>query len=460
MNALANALQPRGLKSFALAVVTATLAVETAPAQLPDGSILVATSSFATPFVDGLTTISAGVSAPLTGAIDFGLSQSALAMLPGSGFPILAVQRAGGINIEQLVIVNTGGVFSVAGQANLLTLPNTVGATPVDMTREEGGSHLLLLNGGRLIRFAFGPTGSTYSRELMTPGLPYSSVDVRADGAILLTDPLPGPFGGASNFYTIPYDGAAAPTLSTTVAAGAGQVTQNQFGETLVAPVSTFGGVNLSCDLATFSFLLPSPVFGLQPANLASMHYVGKGFDTLLCSGIAILGSSSVLQLPGNCAALATASNVPTPLFTTTTSTIVHIIQSERLAFGEYGHSGVSTNGLPLQLTNANQALIGTNYILEIDGALPNTPLTLMWATGIDAVDLSILGAPENFLYVSNILSNLPLTSDASGEASLTVPIANDPTLIGTRFTWQAATTNGANNLGLALSNAVITPIR
>lgn len=137
--------------------------------------------------------------------------------------------------------------------------------------------------------------------------------------------------------------------------------------------------------------------------------------------------------------------------------------------FGSYVTSGTGCPGsqmtvptiaaAPSATFNAAQPWLGETLIVSISGLLPSTGNIVLYfapAALTPPGDLAVVGAPGCFLYVNPagaLLLPLP-AADGSGRTTWTLPIPNDPSLLGAPlhnqvFQWDA----GANPFGAAFSN-------
>jgi len=109
---------------------------------------------------------------------------------------------------------------------------------------------------------------------------------------------------------------------------------------------------------------------------------------------------------------------------------------------------------------------IGSSVLYESLDASPHSPLLLIlgfsagsWGNLVLPLDLSSLGAPGCTLYTS-VARSYATTSDAAGNANVSIPIPDDPGLVGfTFYTQFVALDSTANFLGLTLSDTIAATI-
>jgi hypothetical protein len=107
--------------------------------------------------------------------------------------------------------------------------------------------------------------------------------------------------------------------------------------------------------------------------------------------------------------------------------------------------------GAPLGL---ERPAIGRTYSLLGSGLGSNNPVA--HAVGITqvSVDLTSFGAPGCFLDV-DFIALLPLLADAAGMAAVTLPLGEDPSLLGVLLVDQLGVLDFSNTLGITTSNSV-----
>ncbi len=135
--------------------------------------------------------------------------------------------------------------------------------------------------------------------------------------------------------------------------------------------------------------------------------------------------------------------------------------------FIEFGQGGVGTNGLRPEIGNVGTPVIGASFEVTVANARAAALAELMlgfsntdWGNFSLPLDMTPLGAPGNFLYVSRDYLFLTMT-DAQGAGALSLSVPNNPAIVGRDLYLQWRIIDpGANNASSVVSNAGWTRIQ
>ncbi|MCP3917465.1 MAG: hypothetical protein GY711_18120 [bacterium] len=364
--------------------------------------------------------------------------------------------RTGDVVLEKAFLAPVGstGTFTAA-QLPFVTLPGTTGFAPTGILREESGSYLVAVDGpggGRVFRVGtFG-----FLKELILVGFSGSIVDLGSapNGSFLIVSSgvfIP------SSVFSVPYDGGTPSLLITTQSAGTFTATTNALGEVLVGGffnVAPF--FNLSCQGALALLTIGGAQPGIPVDPLRHLQFYPKVPSELLVTDPLSVGTA-----PSTCAQLTTGTPRTTiELTPPDEKAAIKAVRANRHLYGEYGHAGMTSLGSPLRLIHDAEALGGGSYVLSIDGAPPSSLVTLQMGLFPAMVDLGVVGAAGNWLYVSDVVAQVQVQINAAGEGTFMIPMINQ-SLVGAKFHWQVVLLErDAQDVRITTSNAVWMSIR
>lgn len=122
-----------------------------------------------------------------------------------------------------------------------------------------------------------------------------------------------------------------------------------------------------------------------------------------------------------------------------------------------FGAGCTGSNALVPALSFTGNGKLGTSLGINLTNGRASTPVVLLVGTTsalpVFPLDLTPVGAPNCTVY-TNQLVGIGMVASASGTATLSIGVPNDPSLTGLKLYWQWADLDAAANaLGLTTSN-------